>query len=62
VEKDLDWIVANDVGRPGLGMNADVNAVLLLGRNGESLAFGPAPKPTVADFILSHVVAGFPRT
>ena len=64
VEKDLDWIVANDVGRPGLGMNADANAVLLLGRNGESLAFGPAPKLAVAEFILAHIApvsAGFVR-
>ena len=33
-EKKLDWIVANDVSRPGLGMNAEKNAVLLLGARG----------------------------
>jgi phosphopantothenoylcysteine decarboxylase/phosphopantothenate--cysteine ligase len=55
VEKNLDWIVANDVSLPGLGMNADANAVLLLGRNGERVAFGPAPKLEVARFILGHV-------
>jgi len=54
-EKALDWIVANDVSRPGLGMNADDNAVLLLGRSGERLAFGPAPKSAVAGFILGNV-------
>jgi phosphopantothenoylcysteine decarboxylase/phosphopantothenate--cysteine ligase len=54
-EKDLDWIVANDVSQPGIGMNADANAVLLLGRNGERVSFGPAPKLEVAGFILQHV-------
>ena len=54
VEKDLDWIVANDVSQPGIGMNADANAGWLLGRAGECLAFGPAPKPAVAEFILDH--------
>ena len=57
-EKNLDWIVANDVGRPGVGMNAEDNAVILLGRNGERTAFGPAPKPAVAAFILDRVLAG----
>ena len=54
-EKNLDWIVANDVSRSGLGMNADDNAVLLLGRNGERISFGPAPKFAVAEFILGRI-------
>jgi phosphopantothenoylcysteine synthetase/decarboxylase len=54
-EKHLDWIVANDVSRPDIGMNADANAILLLGAEGDRHAFGPAPKSTVADFILTHV-------
>jgi phosphopantothenoylcysteine decarboxylase/phosphopantothenate--cysteine ligase len=57
VEKKLDWIVANDVGQPGVGMNANSNTVVLLGRNGECMAFGPAPKPAVARFILDRVSA-----
>ncbi len=55
VEKKLDWIVANDVGRPGLGMNSDDNAVVLLGCNRERLPFGPAPKTAVARFILDQL-------
>jgi phosphopantothenoylcysteine decarboxylase/phosphopantothenate--cysteine ligase len=58
IEKELDWIVANDVSRPEIGMNAEDNAVVLLGRNGERLAFGPAPKPAVAGFILDQVMKG----
>jgi phosphopantothenoylcysteine decarboxylase/phosphopantothenate--cysteine ligase len=57
-EKNLDWIVANDVSRPGIGMNADQNAVVLIGRTGERLEFGPASKGDVARFILEHVTAG----
>jgi phosphopantothenoylcysteine decarboxylase/phosphopantothenate--cysteine ligase len=54
-EKRLDWIVANDVSRPGIGMNADDNAVLLLGAAGQRFEFGPAPKPDVAEFLLGHI-------
>jgi len=54
-KKNLDWIVANDVSRPGVGMNSDDNTVVLLGRRGERIAFGPAPKPAVAEFILENV-------
>ena len=56
-EKNLDWIVANDVSRPGLGMDAENNRVLLLARNGVQFIFGPAPKADVAEFILDHVIA-----
>ncbi len=55
-EKQLDWIVANDVSESGIGMNADDNAVLLIGTGGERLAFGPAPKLAVADFILQKII------
>jgi phosphopantothenoylcysteine decarboxylase/phosphopantothenate--cysteine ligase len=56
VEKKLDWIVANDVSRAGIGMDADENAVVLLSRDGRRETFGPMPKRTVAAFILSCVV------
>ena len=55
VEKNLDWIVANDVSQAGIGMDADDNAVVLLARNGGREAFGPSPKRAVADFILGRV-------
>jgi phosphopantothenoylcysteine synthetase/decarboxylase len=54
-EKRLDWIVANDVGSAGIGMNADDNAVLLIGAEGTREVFGPAPKADVARFIFRHV-------
>lgn len=54
-DKSCDWMVANDVSRLGLGMDADDNAVVILGRGGQRHAFGPAPKSAVAAFILDHV-------
>jgi phosphopantothenoylcysteine decarboxylase/phosphopantothenate--cysteine ligase len=54
-EKNCDWIVANDVSQPGIGMDSDNNAVIVLGRNGERTEFGPAPKTAVATFILDQV-------
>jgi len=55
--KRLDWIVANDVSRPGLGMGAARNAVVLLAPGRRARRFGPAPKAAVAEFILRHVAA-----
>jgi phosphopantothenoylcysteine decarboxylase/phosphopantothenate--cysteine ligase len=57
-EKNLDWIVANDVSQAGIGMDAADNAVLVLGRRGGRAAFGPAPKRAVAEFILDQVAGG----
>jgi phosphopantothenoylcysteine decarboxylase/phosphopantothenate--cysteine ligase len=54
-EKNLDLIVANDVSRPGIGMEAEDNAIVLLSRAGGRWAFGPAPKRAVAEFILEKV-------
>jgi phosphopantothenoylcysteine decarboxylase/phosphopantothenate--cysteine ligase len=57
-EKNLDLIVANDVSRPGMGMEAENNAVVILSRAGGRWMFGPAPKRAVAEFILEKVLAG----
>lgn len=55
VEKQLDWIAANDVSRPDSGMNAENNTVILLGRAGERFQLGPASKAAVARLILDHI-------
>ncbi|MFT3868102.1 MAG: phosphopantothenoylcysteine decarboxylase [Nibricoccus sp.] len=54
-EKKLDWIVANDVSQPGLGMDAEDNAVTMFAKAGARHDFGPAPKRAVADFILWRI-------
>lgn len=52
VEKNMDWIVANQVGGPACAMEGDENTVLMIARSGERVRFGPALKPEVARFIL----------
>ncbi len=59
-EKNLDFIVANDVSLPGLGMDADDNAVVILGAAGQRFSFGPAAKNRVADFILQTLAPALP--
>jgi phosphopantothenoylcysteine decarboxylase/phosphopantothenate--cysteine ligase len=57
VEKNLDWIVANEVGRSGTGMEAEDNAIVLFSRAGGRWTFGPAPKRSVAEFVLEKMAA-----
>lgn len=57
-EKRLDWIVANDVSGTAVGMNADDNAVTVIGAKGSCRRFGPAPKSEVAEFILNQITPG----
>lgn len=55
VEKGLDWIVANDVSKPGIGMDAPDNSIVMLSRYGRRVEFGPSPKGKVAEFILAQL-------
>ena len=56
-EKNLDWIVANDVSQAGVGMDAEDNTVIVIGRAGTRVSFGPAPKRAVAEFILDQITS-----
>jgi phosphopantothenoylcysteine decarboxylase/phosphopantothenate--cysteine ligase len=56
-DKGLDWIVANDISRPEVGMEVDDNRVIMFSAAGVRMPFGPAPKSEVADFILETVRA-----
>jgi phosphopantothenoylcysteine decarboxylase/phosphopantothenate--cysteine ligase len=49
--KGADLIVVNDVGRPGIGFDAEENEVLLLARDGGRQTVGRAPKREIADRI-----------
>lgn len=55
-EKNCDWIVANDVSQPNIGIDSADNAVVVIGRNGNGASFGPAPKAQVAAFILDQIL------
>lgn len=50
--KNLDLIVANDVGQPGAGFDVDTNIVTLLGRDGAMAPLPPLSKRAVADAVL----------
>lgn len=53
--KGLDWIVANDVSQPGLGMEAEENAVTLYGCEGQCIHLPRQAKTTLAQAILEEV-------
>ncbi len=53
LEKDLDWIVANQVGVSGSGFESDMNTVTLFSREGQMLSFGPDFKKAIAEQIVS---------
>ena len=54
-EKNLDWIVVNDVSLPECGFASDSNEVTLLGRNGEIVPIDLAPKLEVARILLERI-------
>lgn len=54
-EKNLDWIVANQVGGPNSAMEGDDSRILMISRGGERHSFGPAPKGEVARFIIERL-------
>jgi phosphopantothenoylcysteine decarboxylase/phosphopantothenate--cysteine ligase len=53
--KGADLIVVNDVGRAGIGFDAEENEVLILGRRGEHEVVSRRPKREVAGKILDAV-------
>jgi phosphopantothenoylcysteine decarboxylase / phosphopantothenate---cysteine ligase len=54
--KDCDMVVANLVGQPGSGFEADANEVVLVLRSGEFVPLARASKREIADGILSEIV------
>jgi phosphopantothenoylcysteine decarboxylase/phosphopantothenate--cysteine ligase len=54
--KRVDYIVANDVSRPDVGLDADRNRVTILGRDGERWDVPEASKAEVAEAILDRVL------
>ena len=53
--KNADFIVANDIAAPGLGIGSDRNAVTILGRDGSSVTVPEGSKIEIADAILDRV-------
>ena len=59
--KNLDFIIANDISEPGIGMEAVENEVTILDREGNRHPIPRAPKERVAGQILDHIFAGRER-
>ena len=55
--KNLDLIVANDVGAPGVGFEHDTNAVVLVRADGVDQDVPLTDKRSVATAVLDAVVA-----
>jgi phosphopantothenoylcysteine decarboxylase/phosphopantothenate--cysteine ligase len=55
-EKNLDFIIANRVGRAGSGFGADNNTVVLLGADGTRKKFGPTSKMTLAKQLIARLL------
>ena len=58
-EKGCDLIVANEVGRPGIGFGADENAVTLVFADGRALELPPARKDVLAPAIWDKIAHEF---
>ncbi len=54
-KKNLDWIVANEVGKKDRGFSSDNNAVTLISRNGKRVKLPLQSKTSLAGKILSLV-------
>jgi phosphopantothenoylcysteine decarboxylase/phosphopantothenate--cysteine ligase len=59
VEKACDVVVANEVGRPGIGFGADENAVTLVFRDGRVIDLPPARKELLAQTIWDKIAQEF---
>jgi phosphopantothenoylcysteine decarboxylase/phosphopantothenate--cysteine ligase len=58
--KGVDFLVANDVSRRDVGLEADDNEVTILGRGGEEWRIGRASKAEIAEAILDRVLGVVP--
>jgi phosphopantothenoylcysteine decarboxylase/phosphopantothenate--cysteine ligase len=54
--KGVDFMVANDVSRPGIGFEHDTNEVTILGDDGSTSTVALTSKDAVAEAILDRVV------
>jgi phosphopantothenoylcysteine decarboxylase/phosphopantothenate--cysteine ligase len=55
IDKNLDWIVVNDIASNQAGFQSELNEVTLLSRNEETITFPLASKTEIAVSILKQV-------
>jgi phosphopantothenoylcysteine decarboxylase / phosphopantothenate---cysteine ligase len=54
-KKNLDWIIANNIGISGLGFQVDNNAVTMISRNGHTVELSPQSKRELGKKIVRIV-------
>ena len=54
-KKNLDWIIANNIGISGLGFQVDNNAVTMISRNGHTVELSPQSKSELGKKIVRIV-------
>lgn len=54
--KNLDWIIANEIGRPGRGFGCDTNEVIMISKDGEKVKFPLQKKRPLAEKILKLIL------
>ncbi len=54
--KNLDWIIANDIGKPGQGFASDHNAVTMIGAKGQQIELPLADKASIARQIITEII------
>ena len=59
VEKNLDWIVLNNLTEDGAGFGTGTNRVTLLGKDGSSHPLSVMPKTQVARALLDQILADY---
>jgi phosphopantothenoylcysteine decarboxylase/phosphopantothenate--cysteine ligase len=55
--KNLDWIIANDIGKSGQGFASDCNAVTMIGAEGQYIEFELADKTIIAQQIIAQLIS-----
>jgi phosphopantothenoylcysteine decarboxylase / phosphopantothenate---cysteine ligase len=55
-KKNLDWIVANNIGISGLGFQSDNNAVTMISRNGRMVELSPQSKNKLGEKIIKTLL------
>ena len=55
-QKNLDFIVANNVAQVGAGFNADTNIAMIMSRDGSTENFPLIPKAELAELIIARLI------
>jgi phosphopantothenoylcysteine decarboxylase/phosphopantothenate--cysteine ligase len=61
-DKNLDFIVANDISSPGIGFQSESNQVTLINKDENIKKLPLLPKVEIAHLLLDDFIKGIPRS